>query len=129
MGVPDTNTFTLQNVVDFIDNDDNLVGCFNDAVSDDFDPNYSNTKTKLNNFRNYGAFLSFLISSTAKDPCSLTPATTVWHNGSSSYPVVGDTIYSDFGSTTITPSGNRKGADGFKYGINASGVVVTKALC
>lgn len=28
MGVPNTTTFTLQNVVDEIDNDDNLVGCF-----------------------------------------------------------------------------------------------------
>ena len=28
MAVPDTTTFTLQNVVDEIDNDDNLVGCF-----------------------------------------------------------------------------------------------------
>ena len=40
MGVPDTTTFTLQNVVDEIDNDDNLVGCFNDAIASYFDSNY-----------------------------------------------------------------------------------------
>jgi len=55
MGVPNTNSFTLQNVVDVIDNDDNLVGCFNDAVASKFDSNYSGAKNNLLNFRNYDA--------------------------------------------------------------------------
>ena len=53
MGVPNTTTFTLQNVVDVVDNDDNLVGVFNDAVASKFDSAYSGAKNNLLNFRNY----------------------------------------------------------------------------
>ncbi len=53
--VPDTNTFTLQNVVDAIDpTTDDLSDCFNDADSAQFDPTYEGSKDNLYNFRNYG---------------------------------------------------------------------------
>jgi len=53
MGVPDTTNLTLHNVVDVLDEDDNLVGCFNDAIAANFDLSYSGAKDNLLNFRNY----------------------------------------------------------------------------
>jgi hypothetical protein len=56
MAVPDTTTFSLQDVVTEINpTTDDLVDCFADAVSGSFDPSYSGSKNNLLNFRNYGA--------------------------------------------------------------------------
>jgi len=57
MPVPDTTTFTLQNVVDEVNpTTDDLVDCFSAAVgSGSFDSNYEGDKNQLLNFRNYGA--------------------------------------------------------------------------
>ncbi len=54
MAVPNTNTFSLQDVVDEINpTTDDLVDCFADAVASKFDPAYSGSKDNLLNFRNY----------------------------------------------------------------------------
>ena len=63
MAVPNTTTFTLQNVVDVVNpTTDDLVDCFADAVSGSFDssynPNSDGTNNNLLNFRNYGAVTS-----------------------------------------------------------------------
>ena len=111
MGVPDTTTFTLQNVVDEIDNDDNLVGCFNDANANYFDSSYEGSKNQLLNFRNYGsqnALTSFSGSSGQNDfkfLCSQTTGTSYWHNGSALVPVVGDIVYTNATGTTAFTSG------------------------
>jgi len=56
MAVPDTDDFTLQNVVTEIDpTTDDLVDCFADADSTKFDSSYSGAKNNLLNFRNYGS--------------------------------------------------------------------------
>ena len=56
MAVPDTNTFSLQDVCNqFTKNPpDDLVDCFSLANSAEFDPNYEGSKDRLSNFRNYG---------------------------------------------------------------------------
>tara|TARA_R110002153_G_scaffold274081_2_gene447079 strand:+ start:21 stop:995 length:975 start_codon:yes stop_codon:yes gene_type:complete len=55
MGVPDTTTFTLQNVVTEVNpTTDDLVDCFADADSNKFDSTYEGSKNQLLNFRNYG---------------------------------------------------------------------------
>ena len=56
MAVPDTDTFSLQDVCDqFTKNPpDDLVDCFSVASSAEFDPNYEGSKDRLSNFRNYG---------------------------------------------------------------------------
>ena len=58
MAVPDTNTFSLQDVVDqFVKaspQPDNLADCFAIAQSSAFDPSYEGSKDRLSNFRNYG---------------------------------------------------------------------------
>ena len=56
MAVPDTNSFTLQDVVDEVNpTTDDLVDCFNDADPAKFDATYEGSKDRLSNFRNYGA--------------------------------------------------------------------------
>ena len=59
MAIPDTNTFSLQNVADypdFVKQDPNdLIACFSAANSNGnlFDPNYEGNRDQLYNFRNY----------------------------------------------------------------------------
>ena len=106
MGVPNTTTFTLQNVVDEIDNDDNLVGCFNDATASYFDSSYEGSKNQLLNFRNYGsqnALTQFTGSSGQNDIkflCAQSTTTNYWHNGAYQYPTVNDDVYTNSTGTT-----------------------------
>ena len=61
MAVPDTNTFSLQDVVDEINpTTDDLQDCINDAIEGNYDPNYYTAPaTSLLEFRNYGGPASF----------------------------------------------------------------------
>lgn len=136
MGVPNTTTFTLQNVVDEIDNDDNLVGCFNDANANYFDSSYEGSKNQLLNFRNYGsqnALTQFTGSSGQNDIkflCSQSITTNYWHNGSATYPQVNDNVYTNsngstsFGSTYMLTSGG-----GGYYLTCSSGRVTSVGFC
>ncbi len=57
MAVPDTTTFTLQNVADEfgLGSNDGLIDCFDEATSSDFDPSYGpGDSSNLLQFRNYG---------------------------------------------------------------------------
>ncbi len=64
MAVPDTNTFSLQDVINEVNPTSNdLVDCFSDANAVGFDPAYEQDKDELNDFRNYtSVVLSWLIS-------------------------------------------------------------------
>ena len=55
MAIPDTNTFSLQDVCDELikGGPNDLVDCFNVAQAYRFDPNYEGNKDRLSNFRNY----------------------------------------------------------------------------
>ena len=79
MAVPDTNTFSLQDVCDqFTTNiPDDLVDCFSRASSDQFDPAYEGNKDRLSNFRNYGGVFAgrFILLSTTSPGSS-----TSWSN-------------------------------------------------
>lgn len=56
MAIPDTNTFSLQDVVnEIVPTTNDLIDCFADAVPGNFDPTYSGNTNELLNFRNYGA--------------------------------------------------------------------------
>jgi hypothetical protein len=53
--VPNTTTFTLQNVCDAINpSTEDLVDCFSDAIPVYFNPAYSGSKNSLLNFKDYG---------------------------------------------------------------------------
>ena len=123
MGVPNTTTFTLQNVVDVVDNDDNLVGVFNDAVASKFDSAYSGAKNNLLNFRNYDSSsnTSFLGSVASNiNVCVLTMNITYYHNGSGNNPAVGDTVYTDSGGTTPYQGDNMRG----NFGSGGSNIIL-----
>jgi len=67
MAVPDTNTFSLQDVVDEFDKlnpqPDDLVDCFASASASSFDPAYEGSKDRLSNFRNYnGVFAGQVVT-------------------------------------------------------------------
>jgi len=69
--VPDTTTFSLQNVVDVVNpTTDDLSDCFSDGNSSYYDATYSGSKNSLYNFRNYG--LDGTTTTTTVSPCSYT---------------------------------------------------------
>ena len=113
MGVPNTTTFELQDVVDEVNpTTDDLVDCFNDATASYFDSNYGpGDESNLLQFRNYGsqnALSSFQGSSGQNDfkfLCTQSINTNYWHNGSGSTPTVGDIVYTNATGTTAFTSG------------------------
>ena len=145
MGVPNTTTFSMQDVEDFIDpptSTPTLTQLITSANSiGEWDSDYSGSKNSLLNFRNYGATsrTMFTIDNSysygnASSACTLGTGTTLrnlWHTGSGTYPSVGDTIYQQAtGTNNFTPqqfnyipAGNRA------MGINSSGVVTNITLC
>ena len=110
MAVPNTTTFTLQNVVDEVNpTTDDLVDCFADATSSSFDSNYSGDKNNLLNFRNYGGeqYWDYAAGtqSTLTNICSLSLTEIIYQQ----HPTVqafdfNDPIYSDT-SGTLAPAG------------------------
>ena len=113
MGVPDTTTFTLQNVVTEVNpTTDDLVDCFADADSNKFDSTYEGSKNQLLNFRNYGAGSltsfsmtngAFAMTGSANSACNYLNGLTTYtyyHNGSGLLPVAGDTCYHDSAGNT-----------------------------
>lgn len=90
MAVPDTTTFTLDDVVtEVVPTTDDLVDCFADAVAASFDSSYEGSKDRLLNFRNYGAvsYTAFTTSSTAmgavNKACGQSTGTTRYYTGAS----------------------------------------------
>ena len=141
MAVPDTTTFTLQNVVDEVNpTTDDLVDCFADAVVSKFDSAYSSSVGLLK-FRNYGAvtissFLSGSGQTDAKFICSQGVDTTKYFNGSGSNPAVGDTVYENSNASTTTGNGFYTvgtevpaNQSGFYRITGGSGVVSSTAPC
>lgn len=81
--VPNTTTFTLQNVVDAVNpTTDDLQDCFNDAISTYFNPTYSGSKNSLLNFRDYG-----IHNAECSGPADVTGLNFQGGNGSTTIPV------------------------------------------
>ncbi|AGO48338.1 hypothetical protein Phi17:1_gp62 [Cellulophaga phage phi17:1] len=104
MAVPNTNTFLLSDVRSELSlpSTTSLVACFSAAIASGFDPAYSGSKDSLLNFRNYSTLIlkSFLSSSTGESNGSnacllLTPSITLYHNGSNTFPMIGDKVTTD----------------------------------
>ena len=142
MAVPDTNTFTLQDVVTEVNpTTDDLVDCFADAVASKFDSNYSGSKNSLLNFRNYGAVTITTFHLTVNTPkssfaCYGTADNVAYHNGgANTIAAVGDTVYSNSAGTITYPAGTygqtfySGGYIGSRIVVNSSGVVTAYYLC
>ena len=145
MGVPNTTTFTLQNVVDVIDNDDNLVGCFNDAVASKFDSNYEGSKNQLLNFRiydngatgtRYAYFTGGPYSGVPSSWCNVSTGLTKKFY-STPTPNVGTRVFLDSTGTSVLAAGNYgyKTPAGFNLPtnrtitVNSSGYIISKTVC
>lgn len=146
MAVPNTDTFSLQDVVDEINpTTGSLDDCFVDAIASSFNSTYSGSKNSLLNFRNYGnteTLTAFQMTTQkyyneANIDCGDSTYTTYYHNGSESYPQIGDIIYEDSSGTTLH-DGRFFGSDAWRIfppyreiiSINGSGTVTgTSDVC
>jgi hypothetical protein len=120
MGVPNTNTFSLQDVVDEVGpTTDDLVDCIADANSADYDSTYyTSPATSLLEFRNYAGTAAIVISSSGT---SSTQSTTI--NFTLGTVPVGDMIVltvfqKEGGSTVTTPSGYTLANDSSQTGFD-----------
>ena len=139
MAVPDTNTFTLQNVQSTVDpSKNNLNDLFTVAsgvspsvFDSSYNPNATGTSNNLLNFRNYGAFTSFSTSTNATSSrlvCAKLLDITRYHTGTATYPVAGDTVWNTSSGTGVPGNGWYKSANNTAY-FTTSGVVTSVAIC
>lgn len=140
MAVPDTNTFSLGDVVTELGlgAGSSLGDCFSAANSSSFDPAYEGSKDRLSNFRNYGAesVQSFLIhlspfASSAMACAHILTDSSMYYFGSDPYPSAGDTIYTDMALTNPFNGGGSwyKLGNNTSIQVDASGMILTAALC
>lgn len=142
MAVPNTNTFSLQDVVDEVNpTTDDLVDCFADAVASKFDSTYEGSKDRLSNFRNYDSdsltqfqASSFFINAGANQCSSPQSPSPFFHDGNGSGPDYGDTVYRADGITfdagvyrKYLPSNSVEVP--YTFGTDFNGVVVYKLNC
>ena len=132
MPVPDTTTFTFQNVIDTVNpTTDDLVDCFADADAGKFDSNYEGSKNQLLNFRNYGAFTAFGSSVTATSSrlvCATSIGVTRYHNGSGEFPAVGDNVWNTSSGTGDPGDGWYRNEGNTTYFLTST-VVTSVAIC
>jgi hypothetical protein len=69
------------------------------------------------------------LSGRTTDVCGFLTNQTYYHDGSNSYPVVNDVVYSNSGGTTFLAVGFRKLGNGGKYRVDQNGVVGQISLC
>lgn len=112
MAVPDTNTFSLQDVVDEINPSSNdLVQCVNDATTQFYDGRYFKAPaTSLLEFRNYveGVFLpsySIKFDDTIVKACSNTASLTTIYQNSGGVFNFNDPIYANALGTVFASEG------------------------
>jgi len=132
MPVPDTTTFTFQDVIDTVNpTTDDLVDCFADADAGKFDSNYEGSKNQLLNFRNYGAFTAFGSSVTATSSrlvCATSIGVTRYHNGSGEFPAVGDNVWNTSSGTGDPGDGWYRNEGNTTYFLTST-VVTSVAIC
>ena len=86
---------------------------------------------KITDFYGYTAPTSYVGSvfqSGTKFICTQTQNTTFYHDGTGTFPAVGDTIYTDFAKTTNAGGGYSRVSSGYIL-TNSSGVMTNQYLC
>ena len=68
-------------------------------------------------------------SESSKNPCEGEPESTLYHNGSGSYPVAGDNVYTDSGCSTALSPGDYKMANGKVMNVTTGGLVNSTTDC
>ena len=139
MGVPNTTTFTLQNVQSTVDpSKNNLNDLFTVAsgvspsvFDSSYNPNATGTSNNLLNFRNYGAFTAFGSSVTATSSrlvCATSIGVTRYHNGSGEFPAVGDNVWNTSSGTGDPGDGWYRNEGNTTYFLTST-VVTSVAIC
>lgn len=142
MAVPNTNTFSLQDVQTELGGvNDDLVECFANANAGSFDPAYEGSKNQLLNFRNYNAITyssarSYTAKTSSGSSCSNgTIDTHIYWQGTGDRPAIGATVYTDAGTTIKNGDGKwykmPDNTTGFMYSaqISATGEVLDIVNC
>tara|TARA_B110000977_G_scaffold52994_1_gene71997 strand:+ start:153 stop:602 length:450 start_codon:yes stop_codon:yes gene_type:complete len=140
MGVPNTTTFSMQDVSNTVDPSKSqltqLITVANAQSTSLWDATYSGSKNSLLNFRNYGnsaltPFSGSQYSTSTQDACSKLPQNTFYHNGVNIYPVSGNTLYlngvvisANWIVSTYISSDNAT-----VYQTNSNGVVISITYC
>jgi hypothetical protein len=148
MPVPNTNTFSLIDVKNEIENNggfptNNLMGAFANATGT-FDPNYVGIKDKLSNFRNYQQIapatvfsftMSFSGQSNAAGACNQSAGTLRFKTGpNGSVPGTGEVIYtSSAGTTRFNGFGlwfkSRVSGNDYSFLVSSTGVISSSGFC
>lgn len=138
MAVPDTNTFSLEDVrVDLgLSATASLADCFLNASASQFDPTYEGSKDRLSNFRNYGnCITTFAITlgsgsaSTAAIACGQTINQSYWKNNNSSI-ISGHTIYTNSCGSSVLVGGAQYWSDGsLSFQVSNLGVISNVQFC
>lgn len=112
MPVPNTNTFSLQDVIDEIENNggnnvSSLSGCFSEAIATGFDSNYEGSKDRLSNFRNYSHLQYSIIQvgkliETPAEACGLSQGTSPIVVDYGDTLITAQNLYADFNGTLAT---------------------------
>ena len=128
--VPNTTTFSLQNVVDVVNpTTDDLVDCFSDANATYFNATYEGSKNSLLNFRDYGPHNSCPVIQSGSGFFSST-STTITVNTPAVYS--GDIlviILGQIGNTTITtPTGWTRNSVSASYSNTINGNTFHKLI-
>ncbi len=149
MGVPNTNTFSLADVVAVVNPSSNdLQECFSDAISGAFNTTYDEDKDELDDFRDYGnsASAQNLVSIansnyTSATACNATRSYSVWKNRNPAVVKDGDKFWlnsggspgSTFPGNTSVPDlewyGFGSGLNSVKFQIDSSGVAYNTTFC
>ena len=137
MPVPDTTTFTLQDVVDEVNpTPDDLNACFTAALDRKFDLNYKTSPlaNSLLSFRNYGNFRTIQLSIGANDvetACGLTAIDNDYYTDLAVLPTVGVTIYSNYLTDTVFNGLDKyyKFSPSTSYKIGTDGVIDSIHVC
>ena len=138
MGVPNTNAFSLQDVVDEVNpTTDDLLDCVSDAATSGYNSTYfSFPATSLLEFRDYvepglTSISTTIFTITTSSACSLGLTTTLYHTGSGTFPIVGSTVYFNNFATPANQATSKifRASDNNVYTTNAGGVVTVKSVC
>lgn len=144
MAVPNTTTFTLQDVeTEIAGAQTSLAGCFAAANAGGFDPAYEGSKTSLLNFRNYTdicvsgltGFTFYPTATTSGAACGpVGGATTYYHDGVGSRPANADKIYTSSDGCTLFNGGGSwfsdfNGVTRNRFIVSSVGVVSSLTAC
>lgn len=146
MAVPDTNTFSLQDVVDEINpTTDDLQDCINDAVASKYDPTYYTAPaTSLLEFRNYGASLNsvtisyFGTGDAFKCSADYDVSITRYTQRTGNVYEINDVVYTDASGNNVFQGGDmwyrmkdeyNSSDAGYVYKIDYQGIIISKFNC